>query len=112
MKRLVLPMLILLALPAAALAQGDVKEPPKTGVHSITLPEVPVQLKEGKGKETTQKYCSICHSPDYIPMQPPFPQEKWAAIVNKMRKVYGAPVPDAAAQEIINYLGANYGPGK
>ena len=40
-------------------------------VHSITLPTIPVELKEGAGKDKVMTLCGICHSPDYIPMQPP-----------------------------------------
>jgi mono/diheme cytochrome c family protein len=111
MKRVLWAVIIMLVLPAAAFAQGENKDG-MTAVHSITLPNVPPDLKEGKGKELVEKYCAICHSPDYIPMQPPFSQEKWAGIVHKMVKVYGAPVPEDVAKEIIDYLGANYGPEK
>lgn len=111
MKRLLLLLIVLFALPVPAFSQGEKKEAMKA-VHSITLPKVPVKLKEGKGRALVEKYCAICHSPDYIPMQPPFPREKWEGIVHKMIKVYGAPVPEDVAREIIEYLGNNYGPKK
>ncbi len=111
MKRLILLMTVLFALPGPAFSQGT-KDEDMNAVHSITLPKVPVQLKEGKGKALVEKYCAICHSPDYIPMQPAFPQERWDGIVHKMIKVYGAPVPEDVAKEIIEYLGNNYGPRK
>ena len=110
MKRIVLSLLILLALPTLALTQG-VKNADQAAVHSITLPDVPIHLKAGPGEATTAKYCGICHTTGYIPMQPGFPEAKWAAIVEKMRKVFGAPVSDKAAGEIARYLGTHYGPG-
>lgn len=81
-------------------------------VHSITLPEVTVKLKPGPGRDKVETYCSICHSTDYITMQPPFPEKQWAEIVNKMVKVFGAPIPADVAKEIITYLGSAYSSGK
>jgi len=81
-------------------------------VHSITLPKIHTELKAGPGKDTTEKYCAICHSLDYITMQPAFPSAKWAAIVQKMIKVMGAPIPEEEAKTIADYLGKEYGPAK
>jgi cytochrome c5 len=81
-------------------------------VHSITLPRVPVELKAGPGREKVETYCSICHSTDYIIMQPRFPEKKWGEIVNKMIKVFGAPIPAETAKEITAYLGSAYSTGK
>jgi cytochrome c5 len=80
-------------------------------VHSIKLPEVKTVLKAGEGRDTTERYCSICHSLDYITMQPKFSKAKWTAIVNKMIKVMGAPIPQGDAKVIAGYLGAEYGTG-
>jgi len=76
---------------------------------SITLPEIQTELKQGKGKELVEAYCNICHSLDYITMQPKFTKDKWEGIVNKMIKTYGAPIEENTAKEIIDYLGSNYG---
>jgi hypothetical protein len=43
-------------------------------------------------------------------MQPPLPAATWDAVVRKMIKTYGAPVSEADAQKIIQYLQANYAP--
>jgi hypothetical protein len=84
-----------------------------TGVtmHTIELPQIRVELKHGVGMETTERYCRICHSLDYITMQPQFPREKWYAIVNKMIKVMGAPIPAEDAKVITDYLTHQYGTG-
>ena len=67
-------------------------------------------LATGDGKEDVENNCQLCHSPRYIVMQPPLPAQTWADEVNKMRKTYGAPIPDDAAQRIIKYLSAHYTP--
>lgn len=67
-------------------------------------------LAAGDGKEDVENNCQLCHSPRYIVMQPPLPAQAWADEVNKMRKTYGAPIPDDAAQRIIKYLSAHYTP--
>ncbi len=81
-------------------------------VHSIKLPQISEKLKPGPGQERTETYCGICHSVDYITMQPKFPGKKWGEIVNKMIKVFGAPIPADTAKEITAYLGARYSTGK
>jgi hypothetical protein len=43
-------------------------------------------------------------------MQPPLPAAAWASEVKKMIDVYGAPMPDEAAQKIIKYLQTHYTP--
>ena len=78
-------------------------------VHSISLPEVKIDLKAGPGQEKTAGYCSVCHSLDYITTQPAFSKEKWGEIVAKMAKVFGAPIPQDVGREITAYLGAAYG---
>jgi len=80
-------------------------------VRSIDLPVIQTELRAGEGKEKVESYCVICHSTDYIPMQPRFSKGQWAAIVNKMIKVLGAPINEAEAKIIINYLTVNYGTG-
>jgi hypothetical protein len=73
-------------------------------------PLYPPELAEGEGRTETAGFCNLCHSTRYITMQPPLPAATWEAEVNKMRKVLGAPIPDAAATKIIQYLQAHYTP--
>jgi hypothetical protein len=86
-------------------------EPAKSGIHSIQIPVVPVNLKPGPGLDKVSTLCNICHSTDYITMQPPFPRGTWTAEVNKMIKVMGAPINEEDAKTIIDYLATNYGTG-
>jgi hypothetical protein len=98
---------LILILSATALAEQAASS--GGTVHTIRLPAVKIDLKAGPGREKTAGYCSVCHSLDYITTQPGFSKDKWGEIVAKMVKVYGAPIPQDAAREIISYLGAAYG---
>lgn len=84
----------------------------QTTTRSITLPSAQVDLKPGEGKDKTESYCIICHSLDYITTQPKLTAAQWTATVNKMIKVYGAPIQDDDAKVISQYLAAQYGGGK
>jgi cytochrome c5 len=85
--------------------------PSKGTIRSITIPSIRIELKEGEGRVKTETYCNICHSVDYITMQPKFPRTQWTATVNKMIKAFGAPIPPEDAGTIISYLSAMYGTG-
>jgi cytochrome c5 len=74
------------------------------GVVSITLPTIDAPLPEGPGKPTVAAACVICHTARYITTQPKVSRAAWTANVDKMRKVFGAPITDAQAAEAINYL--------
>jgi hypothetical protein len=76
------------------------------GAYPIYYPE----LEAGDGKDDVVQNCELCHSPRYITMQPAMPAQEWADEVNKMIKIYGAPVSDDAAKKIIQYLGTHYTP--
>jgi hypothetical protein len=92
--------------PRFAAAQPAVTPPPAGGetIKSIDLPVLPPNLPDAPGRNAVVGSCTICHTPAYVTMQPPFPRKTWEATVEKMRKVYGAPVPDAVVPEIVNYL--------
>jgi hypothetical protein len=67
-------------------------------------------LAPGDGSREVNVYCNVCHSPNYITMQPPLPADTWAGEVTKMQKTYGAVIPDEAMKKIVSYLQANYTP--
>jgi hypothetical protein len=96
-----------------AYAQDDASKasPSEGAIRSITIPSIRIELKEGEGRVKTETYCNICHSVDYITMQPKFPRTQWTATVNKMIKAFGAPIPPEDAGTIISYLSAMYGTG-
>ena len=69
-----------------------------------------VDLKDGPGRAKVEANCASCHSLDYLPGNSPFMNRQvWGAEVTKMIKVYGAPIADADATEIADYLAKNYG---
>lgn len=72
--------------------------------------EMPVELKPGAGLEAVRQNCGLCHSLDYVRMNAPFlSADGWKAEVGKMRAAYGAPLGDADAAVIQQYLADNYG---
>ena len=73
--------------------------------------ERPIALKNGAGRTVTESICSGCHSLDYIRINAPFMnRQTWAASVNKMVQMFGAPIAPNDATTIIDYLSTNYGP--
>src|SRR5262245_29701700 len=66
-------------------------------------------LKPGPGSEVAQRSCVLCHSTDYIVGQPPGDQKQWDGVVTKMIKVYGAPLSEADAKTVAEYLARQYG---
>jgi len=72
--------------------------------------EKPVALKQAPGLDKVEANCAACHSLDYIQMNSPFMNAAtWDAEVTKMIKAFGAPISDADAAAIKDYLKANYG---
>ena len=72
--------------------------------------EKPVALKKAPGLDTVERNCAACHSLDYIQMNSPYPSAAlWDAEVTKMIKAFGAPITDADAAVIKDYLTKNYG---
>ena len=72
--------------------------------------EKPVTLKKGAGLEQVEANCGACHSLDYIQMNSPFMTSVvWDAEIAKMINVFGAPISEADARAIGDYLKANYG---
>ncbi len=92
---------------AAVAAAGALQAKPMT----YKLPEETAQFKPGPNLDAAQTNCTGCHSADYIQTQPRGPKFKkdfWTAEVNKMIKVYGAPIEEADIGKIVDYLTATY----
>lgn len=104
MRRVVLFALILVL-------EGIAYAASQSDVRSISFPETRVELSAGDGLDKVQAFCNICHSLDYITMQPKFSRAQWTGTVNKMIKVYGAPINEEDARKIIDYLAAHCGTG-
>ena len=72
--------------------------------------EKPIALKKAPGLDKVEANCGACHSLDYIQMNSPFPNAAlWDAEVGKMIKAFGAPISDADAAVIKDYLTKHYG---
>lgn len=85
---------------------------PAAGLE-IALPPDTAKLRAGTGADLANRQCLTCHSADYVSVQPPGkPLAFWKAEVEKMKKVYGAPIPDEQIEPIAQYLTREYGAGK
>jgi sulfite dehydrogenase (cytochrome) subunit B len=85
-----------------------VSAPGSASPIAYQLPEETAALKPGPGLDSAQ-VCIACHSADYISTQPPKKGKAfWAAEVQKMIKVFKAPIADADAATITDYLATNY----
>jgi mono/diheme cytochrome c family protein len=82
--------------------------------RTITLPADSdyATLAAGTHRELAQTQCQLCHSTDYIVMQPRGDAKQWDAVVTKMIKVFGAPLGEADARAIVEYLATAYGPAR
>lgn len=82
---------------------------------SIVLPDETATLKQSThpGYMIALQKCSICHSADYINLQPPgMTLKQWTAEVGKMQHAYGAPISDEEVKLIGEYLATTYGTEK
>ena len=80
----------------------------------VTMPaaaaEQLIDLKKAPGLDKVEGNCGACHSLDYIQMNSPYlTPAVWDAELNKMIKAFGAPISEADAKEIKDYLVKNYG---
>src|SRR3972149_408920 len=97
-------------------ALGSVNQPGQIqqtsdGMYSVgAYPLYTPELAQGEGREIIQIFCRFCHSTTYITMQPPLPAATWESVVNKMIDIYGAPISEDSARQIINYLRTYYTP--
>jgi sulfite dehydrogenase (cytochrome) subunit B len=77
--------------------------------RSIELPQETMEFRPGQGSDIAQNNCMACHSVDYIAFQPPKKGRAfWEAEVQKMINVYRAPITEADAKVITDYLANTY----
>lgn len=103
MKVVVAGLLVCLAVGAAAAQEKRIALPPDHEYGRLT---------QAPGREVTETQCRFCHSTDYIVMQPRGDAKQWEGVVTKMIKVFGAPVSEADARTITEYLARAYGPAR
>jgi hypothetical protein len=84
----------------------------RAGDRGWKLPPETTKLERGPGVEVATAQCLLCHSADYIAIQPPMNRATWAATVTKMKDKYGAPLLPDSTNAIVNYLAKTYGTEK
>jgi hypothetical protein len=76
---------------------------------SVNLPFGDKTFPPGPGSDAINGNCLACHSADMVLNQPKLSKSAWTAIVDKMIKIYKAPVASADVPAIIDYLMATKG---
>jgi mono/diheme cytochrome c family protein len=71
---------------------------------SADLPAGDQMFPEGAGSDLANNNCLGCHSADMVLNQPALPKAAWDAEVDKMRKVYKAPIDPKDVDGIVAYL--------
>ncbi len=82
--------------------QAAAKDPEK--IQTFNLPSDPISFQSAPGSQLANSYCLICHSAEYVYMQPPHDREQWTEIVQKMKKSFGCPLPDEQISPLVDYL--------
>lgn len=89
---------------ALACGRTEAAPAPDPNVHTVVLPSDEPPLPDGPGKADVDMACHSCHSSRYLTSQPKLSRKAWTAEVDKMRAAYGAPIEDASAPKIVDYL--------
>lgn len=95
----------LLSAPVMAAPAVTFKSPP-----AVDLPADAAAFPDGPNVKTVSQNCLACHSADMVLDQPLLPRATWTTEVAKMRNVYKAPISDADAALIVDYLSATHAP--
>ncbi|CAM5203060.1 hypothetical protein CDEF62S_00703 [Castellaniella defragrans] len=80
----------------------------------ITLPPDNATLEPSTmpGYQKALQSCTACHTAQYMQTQPASSQAWWTAEVHKMKKAYGAPIPEEDMDAIAQYMYKIYGSGE
>ena len=70
----------------------------------MQLPTSATVFPAGEGADIANSQCLICHSVSMVLTQPALTPSQWQAIINKMRTVYGAPLPAEQVDGLSAYL--------
>ena len=76
---------------------------------AFILPPETAKLKPAPDAALATGKCLVCHSVDYVAMQPPFSETVWRATVLKMRDRFGAPIATNEVEHLVRYFTENYG---
>ncbi len=75
----------------------------------IELPQETAAFKPAPGSEIANARCLVCHSADYVMIQPRLSRAFWQGSIVKMRQKYGADIPDVESEPLLDYLVNSYG---
>ena len=75
----------------------------------IDLPDSDKMFPDGPAADAINNNCLACHSADMVLNQPALPRATWESEVHKMINVYKAPIDDADAAAIVDYLAKTKG---
>jgi cytochrome c5 len=91
---------------ASAVAAPPAKPSANAAMHAVevTLPAGNTTFPPGAGSDQASAHCLMCHSAGMVTRQPPLSFDEWKGEVNKMRSVYGEPLPPDKVDEISRYL--------
>lgn len=93
------------ALMALSLLGGcQAPEKPAFANTEVTLPDDTTTLPDGPGVQLVTTACTACHSPAQILTQPRLTRAQWQATVEKMHKVFKAPIEEKDMPAIVDYL--------
>lgn len=76
---------------------------------AVTLPTSDRVFPAGPHVDAITNNCLACHSAGMVLNQPSLTRSEWEGEVGKMRKTYKAPVSDADATAIVDYLASTKG---
>ncbi|GLS45684.1 cytochrome c [Methylobacterium brachythecii] len=89
---------------APAFAEGQAPKPMTFTSQKIELPQSERMFPGGPEAEAINNNCLACHSAGMVLTQPKLTKAQWTETVNKMAKVYHAPVAPEDSAAIIDYL--------
>ncbi len=72
--------------------------------QSISLPHHGREFSGGPQASVANTYCLMCHSGGMVLTQPPLTLSVWQAELNKMRKVYGCPLPESSVDALAGFI--------
>jgi len=78
----------------------------------VEVPYISYEIKMGKGFDSVQANCLMCHSFGYIINQGPQSRNFWRKKVDKMVTHFKAPIMEEDAKTVTDYLFKHYGNGK
>lgn len=67
-------------------------------------------MPEGEGRDLVAERCVSCHAMS-TSLAKRASRDVWAATVDRMVSIYGAPISDADQSTIVNYLAEHFGEG-